>query len=120
MPDGGTLTLHVGEWCAEHDLEDRPGVAPGRYCRISVADTGTGMDEATQARIFEPFFTTKESGLGTGLGLATTYGIVKQSGGHIFVDSRLGHGTTFEILLPAAPGVSAMLMPPRRDLALRH
>jgi PAS domain S-box-containing protein len=120
MPDGGTLTLHVGEWCAEHDLEDRPGVAPGRYCRISVADTGTGMDEATQARIFEPFFTTKETGLGTGLGLATTYGIVKQSGGHIFVDSRLGHGTTFEILLPAAPGVSAKLMPPRRDLALRH
>jgi PAS domain S-box-containing protein len=102
MPDGGTLALHVEEWTAEHLLEDRPGVAPGRYCRITVADTGTGMDDATQARIFEPFFTTKETGQGTGLGLATTYGIIKQSGGHIFVDSRLGHGTTFEILLPAA------------------
>ena len=111
MPGGGTLSLRVEEWSAEHDLEDRPGVAPGRYCRISVSDDGSGMDEATQARIFEPFFTTKEVGKGTGLGLATTYGIVKQSGGHIFVDSRLGHGTTFEILFPAATGVSVQLAP---------
>ena len=107
MPSGGTLELRVDAWSAERDLEDRPGVAPGLYCRISVSDTGTGMDEATQARIFEPFFTTKGPGQGTGLGLATTYGIVKQSGGHIFVDSRLGHGTTFEILLPAATDASA-------------
>ena len=112
MPDGGTLALRVDEWSAEHELEDRPGVVPGRYCRITVSDTGTGMDEATQARIFEPFFTTKPVGQGTGLGLATTYGIVKQSGGHIFVESRLGHGTTFEILLPAAPGVTALPLVP--------
>jgi PAS domain S-box-containing protein len=108
MPDGGVLALRVDEWSAEQELEDRPGVVPGLYCRISVSDTGTGMDEATQARIFEPFFTTKGPGGGTGLGLATTYGIVKQSGGHIFVDSRLGHGTTFEILLPAAAGMSEL------------
>jgi signal transduction histidine kinase len=112
MPEGGTLTLRVDEWSAEYELEDRPGVVPGRYCRIIVSDTGTGMDEATQARIFEPFFSTKPVGQGTGLGLATTYGIVKQSGGHIFVESRLGHGTTFEILLPAAPGVTALPVVP--------
>ena len=112
MPDGGTLALRVDEWSAEHELEDRPGVVPGRYCRITVSDTGIGMDEATQARIFEPFFSTKPVGQGTGLGLATTYGIVKQSGGHIFVDSRLGHGTTFEILLPASPGVTALPVVP--------
>ncbi len=110
MPNGGTLALRVEEWSAEHH-QDRPGVAPGLYCRISVSDDGSGMDEATQARIFEPFFTTKEVGKGTGLGLATTYGIVKQCGGHIFVESRLGHGTTFEILLPAATTVTAQLSP---------
>lgn len=102
MPDGGTLTFTVDDLRLDAAHEAFPGVASGLYCRVIVEDTGCGMDEATRARVFEPFYSTKQVGKGTGLGLAITYGIVTQAGGHIFVDSEVGRGTRFEILLPAA------------------
>lgn len=104
MPAGGILRFETGNEAMDEQRAIAAGVVPGSYSRLSVTDTGTGMDEIVQSHLFEPFFTTKETGKGSGLGLATVFGIVTQSGGQIQVKCVLGQGTTFHIYLPISDG----------------
>jgi len=101
MPEGGRLRIDTKNVrLDELYARSHPGAKPGEYACLSVTDSGTGIDSETIAHIFEPFFTTKELGKGTGLGLATVYGIVKQSGGYVWVDSETGKGAAFQVFLP--------------------
>jgi PAS domain S-box-containing protein len=105
MPDGGTLSISTKSVKMRDDAQEGgTDLPPGDYVQVTVADTGCGMDEKTMARVFEPFFTTKERGRGTGLGLSTVYGIVKQSGGAVSVSSTPGKGSMFSVYLPRAQG----------------
>ncbi len=120
MPLGGRLEIRTGyAVLTERDIRDQPEVRPGSYAMFAVSDNGCGMDPATQARIFEPFFTTKGVGKGTGLGLAMVYGIVKQSGGHINVETAPGQGSVFRIYLPCAAVAASEPAPERRPRAHR-
>jgi len=102
MPNGGTLRVRTENVVFETSVLDEPQLAPGAYVALVVEDTGTGIDPAILPHIFEPFVTTKPQGLGTGLGLATVYGIIEQTGGTIQVDSTPGRGTRFVVYLPRA------------------
>jgi two-component system, cell cycle sensor histidine kinase and response regulator CckA len=118
MPEGGRLLIETA--AVELDAafgRKEPGLAPGRYGLLAVSDEGVGLTEEARAHLFEPFFTTKPAGSGTGLGLATVYGIVRQSGGHVAVWSEPGMGTTFRVYLPSAIGPHATDLEPSGDVA---
>jgi two-component system cell cycle sensor histidine kinase/response regulator CckA len=117
MPRGGTLVIESAALeLHEYHSEFQLGIPAGRYTTVAVIDTGEGMDAETRSHIFEPFFTTKQSGEGTGLGLATVNGILKQNGAYASVESKLGSGTTFKIFLPAAEGTRPRELPSTTEI----
>jgi len=120
MPEGGTLTLCTENATLDDDYARQHLIAAGDYVLISVNDTGAGMTDDVKQHLFEPFFTTKEKGKGTGLGLATCFGIIQQSNGHIRADSQLGKGTRFRIYLPRVQGVENAAPNPKRPAGLPH
>jgi signal transduction histidine kinase len=121
MPDGGKLVIETANRPVDTDSADPEGqpMPPGDWVMVAVSDTGVGMDRDTLARIFEPFFTTKEAGKGTGLGLPSCNGVVRQAGGHLHVYSEPMHGTTFRVYLPRAEGPARSIQPPPAPVDLR-